>query len=495
MVQVSDLRRVRDRFHSNPDGGVREVTVGEGTNVDRMERPRRHVMPREVPSGGGMMGRLDEAGPAVTAAVLGATGLAMLTGVAAATAAANATELVVQPRAEAQARYRNIVYVGMNEGAKHEVEGLRARVGNAGVKFIESAKEQDTIVHGNVKHDLSTEEGRTAFVAALGLTGDRAAALESLLEDQGTMGRDELAQLSVVFDQAERGERYIERIVFSGHSVGSGVWGDSNGSLSWTTVGKLSMVFPQAAGQVQDLMIAACYSGGENTMDTYRSMFPNLKTIWAYDGSAPGSVSGAVPHILRWERGTRGTSTDALTRNAAKDTRKGEYVAVWTLTKGYDNGQPATDIATARAGYESTRGVVAEFVSGAQQADNPQTGPLREHYNNIQRMLSRNDLPTSERDALQKERDQVIRLLYFNNVKSFFSSVHAPTITQGFTELGLPVPNFATMSRAEILATIESFDAKLAETTSPSTTLQHLSTLLHDGLRDLSTSHVPEAWI
>jgi hypothetical protein len=284
-------------------------------------------------------------------------------------------------------------------------------------------------------------------------------------------------------------------MVMSGHSVGSGVWGDGNGTLSYDDLAKLGAIFPRAVGQIEDLMIAACYNGSEQGMERLRAIFPNLKTLWAYDGSAPGSVSGAVPHIMRWERGTRGVSSDNLTRDAARNTRKGENVAVWTATRGYDNGQPPRPLEDVRADYNGSRAVVAEFERGDQVVVNPGEGALRDHYNNIQRLIGRRDLPPNERAALRTERDHVIRLIYYKNVSGLFQATHKATIDAGFRELGLGAPDFGTMSRKDALAKIAEFDAQVAARGDVSRTVRYLSTILHGGLVDLSPAHVPDGWI
>ncbi len=395
----------------------------------------------------------------------------------------------------ATAKYKNIVYIGMNHGSTHEVSSLRNIVGYNGVKYVKPGKTQDHIKYKSVEYDLSTEDGRSDFVSALGITGDRADAATKLLKDVGNKGRDEMAQLMIVFDQAERGDRFIERIVFSGHSVGSSVWGDDNGTLSWTNVGKLALIFPKGAGQVQDVLIAACYSGGQSTMDKYRTIFPNVKTIWAYDGSAPGAWSGAVPHIKRWERGTRGPAVDRLDRDVAEHTRKGEYVAVWSAADGYDNGEEPNALSADRAAYDSSADVVLDYLSGDSVVDNPQTGPLRTHYNRIQRLLGRNDLGAEERTQLEGERDQVIRTLYWKNVRSFFNTVHHDAINTGFSELGLEVPDFSKMSRKDAMAKVAAYNTALDSAESPSSTAVNLGDLLNKGLKDLSPSFVPEAWI
>lgn len=435
--------------------------------------------------------------PATRAAFVGLAGFSALAGTASAATAADASPVRAEaPQdARATAKYRGIVYVGMNETSSYEVEALRGKVGYNGVKYISPSKVQDTVELKGVTYDLGTPEGRSGFVAGLGITGDRAAALESLLQSQGADGRDELAKLVIVYDQAERGDRYIERLVFSGHSVGSGVWGDGNGSLNWSNLQKLSLVFPKAAGQVQDLALAACYSGGESTMDKYREMFPNVKTIWAYDGSAPGAVSGAIPHLTRWERATRGDQTDKLARGLAEHTRKGENVAVWTVSKGYDNGEVAAPLASVMAQYDNTKTEVAQYFSGEKVIESPYGNSLRTHYNNIQRLLGRGDLAADQRASLEGERDQTIRLLYFKNVSGFFQAVHGGDVQSAFAELGLEAPDFSKLSRAEAMAKIAEFEAKYGEKDSPSSNLDYVHGLLTEGLRDLSASRIPEAWV
>jgi len=425
--------------------------------------------------------------------LLGAGGFASVLGGLMAPVAA-APVAMPAPEAEVQVP-KSIVYIGMNEAADHEVKELRKRVGHDGVSFIAPGHQQDVVRHNGVRYDLKDAEGVSAFVDALGLTGDRAEELKSILGSQGEDGKDELAKFVVLLNEAENGERSIERIVFSGHSVGSGIWGDDNGSLNWSKLKKVMNVFPNAAREVEDVLLAACYSGGHRSMDDYRAMFPNLKTIWAYDGSAPGAWSGAVPHILRWERGTRATDDTSLDRNVAEHTRKGENVATWTLTEGYDNGKPPRALEKDTERYDNTLPNVENFRNGTNEVEDTQRGPLRNHYNNIQRLLSRPDLPDDMRANLEQERDFTIRLIYFKNVKTFFQDVHSPSIDAGFSEMGLAKPDFSTMTRKQALETINNFNEKYDATDNPSETATYLKDLLNKGLKNLHNDFVPEAWI
>jgi hypothetical protein len=127
--------------------------------------------------------------------------------------------------------------------------------------------------------------------------------------------------------------------------------------------------------------------------------------------------------------------------------------------------------------------------------ESSQTGPLRNHYNAIQRLLSRADLPQAERPELEKERDLVIRLLYWKNVGTMFQQTYAADISSAFSEMGLSTPNFSTMSRKDALSRIAELDAKIAETPTASAKTKAFATRLHDALEKLSPSAVPAAWL
>jgi hypothetical protein len=480
---------------SRPDGSPGEVGSTPSTNAtDHFEEAPRHRVsdPDTSPANRGFWRNLVDQ-PAVRATLLGAGGLASVMGGLAAPAVASATP-VAMPDANEVAP-KSVVYVGMNEGAEHEVKELRKRLGHDGVTFVKPSKTQDHVRHDGVTYDLTEKSGVESFVSALGLTGETADALVDNISTQDDEGKDELAKLVILLNQAENGERTIERIVFSGHSVGSGVWGDNNGSLDWSHLKKTMEIFPKAARQVEDVLMAACYSGGHRSMDDYRAIFPNLKTIWAYDGSAPGAWSGAVPHIMRWERGTRGSSSENLDRDVAKHTRKGENVATWSVSTGYDNGKEPNPLNRDMGSYSDTKAYVDAFRSGETAVENTQRGPLRTHYNNIQRLLGRHDLADDVRSDLESERDFVIRLIYYKNVKTFFQDVHSSSINTGFSDVGMTPPDFSTMSRKDALAKISEFNSKYDATANPSDTATYLKDLLHRGLNELDSDYVPESWI
>ncbi|MBL8918869.1 MAG: LysM peptidoglycan-binding domain-containing protein [Myxococcaceae bacterium] len=403
-----------------------------------------------------------------------------------------------QPQGWAPRSNDNVLLVGMNATSQHEVDQLKARGTN--VTYVKDTKENDKITTRDatgtsVTHDLSTEAGARSFALTLGLPAEQTAKIASAIHGAGSDARDELAQVAQVWAKAEQGGQVPSRMVLSGHNVGSGVWGDDNGRMSFDSLAQLADAMPKAARSVEDLHLSACYSGGEHLMDKYRAMFPNAKTIWAYTGSAPGSYSGATAHMARWDRATRGTK-DELDRAIAEGTRKGENVAVWSAAHGYVDGKPPAPLAEVRAAVQNNEGTFKRFQSGQEKVQDTQSGPLREYYNQVQRLLQHPELPAGERAPLEGRRDETIRLIYYSKtVAPKFAEHHAATIRDGFAAVGMPAPKFGELSRGDALAQIAQFEAKLASTNPKPAVADRLLPLLQNGLRDLKPNTIPDAWI
>jgi hypothetical protein len=403
-----------------------------------------------------------------------------------------------QPQGWAPRSNDNILLVGMNATSQHEVDQLRARGQN--VTYVKDGKENDKITTRDatgtsVTHDLSTEAGAKSFALTLGLPAEQTAKIADAIHGAGSDARDELAQLAQVWAKAELGGQVPSRMVLSGHNVGSGVWGDDNGRMSFDCLAKLAEAMPKAARSIEDLHLSACYSGGQHLMERYRAMFPNAKTIWAYTGSAPGSYSGATAHMARWDRATRGTK-DELDRAIAEGTRKGENVAVWSAAHGYVDGKPPAPLSEVRAAVQNNESTFTRFQSGQEKVQDTQSGPLRDYYNQVQRLLQHPELPAAERGPLEARRDVTIRLIYYSKtVAPKFAEHHAGAIRDGFAAVGMPAPKFGELSRADALAQIAQFEAKLAGTSPRPAAADRLLPLLQNGLRDLKPSTIPDGWV
>jgi hypothetical protein len=275
--------------------------------------------------------------------------------------------------------------------------------------------------------------------------------------------------------------------------VGSGPWGDGNGSLSWTSLKGLAEAMPRAAAQIEDLNISACYSGGTSSQRTYKEIFPNMKTLWAYSGSAPGTGSGAVQHQAAWERATRGDGTpeDAAQRLKDRGMRKAENI----FTSSGDNvvyqGPALSDLQQAVRDGEPA---FERHFTGQERVTNAQTGPLRDYYNQLQRLLQHPDLSSWSREDVATRRDQTIRTLFYDtNVAPRFAQTYRSDLAAGYRALGMQVPDFAQLSRGEARQAIEQYRDRLAQGGGNAATERTLQLL--NGLYNLDTQVIPENWI
>lgn len=392
-----------------------------------------------------------------------------------------------------------VLFVAMNNSDAHrstlESDALKARGTN--VTVIQDAKKDDQITtrdaSGALKtHDLSTQDGAMSFALTLGLPGEQTKKIADVLVNAGGDARDELAQIAQQWAIAEKGGQPPSRLILSGHHVGSGVYGENNGRLDWPTVGALAEAMPKGAKSVEDLLIAGCYSGGENMMEKYTAMFPGAKTIVAYDGSSPGAASGATAHQKAWEAATRG-SGDGIKREIFQGMRKGENVTVWTKTRGFDDGKPKATVEELKERRTSLEQGFKDAWEGGPIPDT-QRGPVRDYYNATQRLIQHPNTTPDERRALEAQRDQTIRLIFHGPVSSKFQEVYGSKISAGYEALGMAAPNFKTMNRAQALQSIREFEAKLASNPNAGDAATKLAPILRD-FRELKSSLIPDTWI
>lgn len=393
-----------------------------------------------------------------------------------------------------------VLFVAMNNSREHlstyESDQLKAR--GTDVRVVKDAPQNDTITtrdaHGvATTHDLATPEGAKAFALTLGLPGEQTAQIADVLLHGGADARDELAQIAQVWARAELGGQAPSRLVLSGHHVGYGVYGENNGALDWPTVGKLAEAMPRGARTVEDLMIAGCYSGGRSFMDKYQGIFPNVKTIVAYDGSSPGSYSGATAHQKAWEKATRG-GRDDIDRAIFQGMRKGENVTVWTRSHGFQDGRPPMSLDDQRAEQQRNRADFESALSGQAPIADAQSGPVRDFYSATQRLIQNPQTPPAERAQLEGLRDQTIRLLFYPAVSRRFGEAYAQKLDQGYQALGLPTPDFKTMTRAQALASMQQFQDKLAATSPAPDAASQLAPTLQ-AFKGLERSVIPDTWV
>lgn len=384
-----------------------------------------------------------------------------------------------------------IVYLGMNGHAADEAKKLNGlNAGSGGAVAALPQKEQDKLTTGGKTFDLTTEAGAARFVATLGLPNQLAVQAAEFLLGAGSGARDELAQLIRILSEAEMGARQIDRMVLSGHSVGSMIWGDDNGEIGFGELKDLFDLFPKAAAQVQHLMLSACYTGGEGKMGQYTGMMPELDSVWAYHDSSPGTWSGAMDHMEDWEKATeRGKPASGVDPGLAAGTRKAANVSTWNKDDGYQGDKPL-EIWELQQQLRSQQAVFDQHLSGAVEVTDTQSGPLRGYYNLVQRVLSHRDAPSALVADLTAKRDTTIRLIFFKLVSSKFQAAHKDTLSAAYKGAGLAQPDFATLGRKGTLDAIRALEAAGGDAATAKAV-----DLLQRGLRDLQVEVIPTSWV
>lgn len=397
---------------------------------------------------------------------------------------ANTTPQAVEPT------LTGIVHVGLNKYAHDEAAALqRFNSDKGGVRGIRDSKEQGVLSRDGTRYDLEDEAQRAAFVARLGLETGLAKRVEEFIAAGGGAARDELGQLVETYLEAERGTRRMDRVVLSGHSVGDQIWGDDNGEIPFESFIELATLFPKAAAQVKHLMVSACYTGSESNVSVFQRMFPSLESLMAYSGSSPGTWSGAMDHMGRWEKATEdGDGTD-VEGDIAKGLRKASNVATWNVQDGYQ-GEDRMDVRQVESELASQDAVYQRYYSGQEVVSNAQSGPLRDYYNLLQRAIGHPELDSGVVEQLRDRRDITIRLLYWPVVAARFAVAYHQQLADGYAEAGRAAPDFKTLTRAGALTEA---DALAAMVSGAASTRAH--ELVQKGLVQLDETIIPTAWV
>lgn len=384
-----------------------------------------------------------------------------------------------------------IVFLGLNTYAHDEANHLnRINRADGGAISAKPGLEQDKITRGGRTFDLTTEAGCASYVATLGLDDQKAVEVAEFLLGCGDEARDEMAQFIRILSEAEMGERDIDRMVLSGHSVGSMIWGDDNGTVQFSELDRLFELFPKAAGQVEHLMLSACYAGGEAKQGQYHDMFENLQSFTGYHGSSPGTWSGAMDHMTRWEAATdKGDDAAGVDPSITAGLRKSENVSTWNATDGYQGDKPMAVYELERE-LRSQESTFQGYYSGAQEVQDSQRGPLRTYYNLVQRALAHPELSGTRVAELETRRDVTIRLLFHGLVATKFRNHYADDLEAGITAAGLTMPDFAALGRKGTLDFIRALEAAGGDNRT-TTALD----LLQRGLRDMSAEVIPTSWV
>jgi hypothetical protein len=375
----------------------------------------------------------------------------------------------VDPGAAAKPTPNAIGYFGLNPGAEKEKRALERSGG-------------DSIVLGEVGNYEDQKKfekmGQTElqkwiddFVAnTLQLTNkSQITHVKSLLLLCDLKLIDELRSLLKTFAGAERGEYVLERLVFSGHhGAGADMWGEEKREGRTVNYGSLYLkkdlglvvkAFPKAANQVQDVMMAACWS--MDKLPVIQSLFPSLKSVWSYDDFSPTVKQGSPRHVRQWERSTRGDRVPTKGPGAT---------AIWV--KGREEKKPTTKGASE---FQALRTKVDKWEAEnflkywLGEIEPTPGGPLRAFYADIQKLrhdANFRSLGSGTCKGYDELAEVILNLRMYHEKRDFFVDDEAALIQSVSAQLvkngsGYTLPNFATITRHKLWSFTHSPNAAL----------------------------------
>lgn len=375
--------------------------------------------------------------------------------------------------ANATPRNDRILYLGMNDASKHtEAAALGPNVQSV------MRSDNPVVTLDRAAFDVSTLAGAHDFVAALGakygLTPEATAKLSDLLVATEPAARDELARLALVLAPGERGAQIPSRLVLSGHSSGSNLYGKD--LLSLSSIRVLGEVLPKAARQIEDIHFSACMTSEQvYTQQEWTAVFPNLKTMWGYSQIAPGAPVG---HLQTWEAATRG--------RAASDPRRGiQGVTTWSERDGIRSAKTLADLRKEQIGADANHD---GLVAGRYLQQPSATGA----YQTYRELSNHPGVSADERASFRERSEVLFRLRHYPQITQHLMAAHGATIAAAYGSLGLPAPDLARLDRAQGLAAMDDFVRKAQAARPVPEVVKTVAPLLQH-LRALDAG-IPQEW-
>lgn len=378
----------------------------------------------------------------------------------------------------------DVMHVGMRDANKLESDKLDSNLKGSD-RLVRIGGKNDTAfkaTDGNT-YDLSSRSGIDGFAKTLGLPADQTKSIADAIESNPQKGRDELASMATEWAKAEKGGSVPSRLSISGHHAGGQFWGEK-GKIERQAVLDLAAAMPKAAGQVEDIHLAACYCQGRNGVRQWQAVFPNAKTILAYSGSTPESERGGVRLQANWERATRG--------DAQKVKSGVEGSVVWTRAKGFQDGDPEESVADLKAERARLRPKYDDYFSGAKEVGSHSNPDLRAYYNRVGELAVHPDATEAERKQYAAETNTTIRLIYFDKLAPKWAAEHKTQVADGYAAAGLTAPDFGSLSRKDAVKSVDDFLARTAG--SKDAKVIALRTEL-ELFKNLDLSRFPAEWI
>lgn len=383
----------------------------------------------------------------------------------------------------------SILYVGMNN-ADPEVQALLGRYPSGSPVSVTVVKgtheESATSVGGVPRYDLTTDDGVLDLALQLApMNGwppdlSKVMRLYNIIKSQAAADRDDLAHVVKVYADTEAdGKDRMTRVVLSGHSGGSGVFG-SSGEIYFSALVELADVFPHAANQAKHLIVAGCHTGDEGTIvSVYVKAYPSLLTVWAWWDTCP-TGAGAAAAIETWAGLTEKPGVTKLPK-------EGGGIATWSGGT-YQGGSsaPAFRVLDAIHGDEPR---FQEYVTGAHADPGPHGGWLEAYYSRVTAAAHRTDLSAADRNEMIQKAQQALRLRFWPQIAKNFFAKFGATITKGYGSA--PVPDYANLSRKNTLQAISDFPAASKATGQEKADAARLL----DALKNLDPALIPESMV
>ncbi len=399
----------------------------------------------------------------------------------------------------------DIVYFGMNPESRAGELGVLKGSASGNVTGAIGERQQDTAMVNGQRVALGDDSGLDTYLSQFpGLDAGRQSALKAFLKGIPDGAKDELAQLARILYEAEVGKRLMKRMVMSGHSSGTTLYGhnadySNNQSISFTNLIPLKDIFPMALGQVEDLMLSACNTGWTDKLDTYKSIFPNVRSIWGYVGFSPAYGGGSERHIQNWEKSSRGTvdqkKMDAAREKVASGSGQNDkHVALWTREHGVAGGkdkvtyETSSELATSDSDVlrQTVDARIVQFFDPAYRDGNIDQQNLNELYTQLQALVGNHASGLgAELPHYQGILKKTLFLRHWNNITARFMDGFGDKVRSGYQSARAQSPAYAGMTRSEVLAKINSY---------PGDKDGEAYKLLVQYLRDLDPAVIPDDW-
>jgi len=246
-------------------------------------------------------------------------------------------------------------------------------------------------------------------------------------------------------------------------------------------------------------MLSACNTGWTDKLDTYKALFPNLRSIWGYVGYSPAYGGGAERHILNWEKSSRGTvdqrKMDAAREKVAQGSGKNDkHVALWTRERGVAGGKDKETYETsseqATGSYDVLKQTVdariVQYFDPAYRNGNIDQQNLNELYSQLQALVGNHaSALAGDLEHYKGILKKTLYLRHWSNITRHFMDAFGDKVRGGYQAARAETPAFASLGRASVLGKISTY---------PGDKGGEGFKLLTQYLRDLDPSVIPDEW-